>query len=305
MLRRRAREVDLDLVAGDRDRGANLQRSLEWLEDVDRLVAAVRQLGQRRPHDALRVAEELVHRGRDRLLAAPLDQLLETPLCEPVRRDLRAQVAPALVRVAHVREQEREHLLAEPDGRHDHPLLVELARLGRQAGGLHPADVRVVRARDGEAARHARDDRDVRQVRAARVRVVEDVELPRLRILGANGRDRLGHGPEVHRDVLGLGDHASLRVEERGRAVAPLLDVGREGRPDEHGAHLLRRGPQTGSDHLQLNFHAFVTPSSVGACYLVLVRWSRPEPPPTRGRSSRWHRPVRAGPARTGPSRAG
>ena len=261
VLRRRAGEVDLDLVARDRDRGPDLERALERLEDVGGLVAPVRELGERRADDAVRVAVELVHRGRDGLLAAPLDELLEPPLGEQVRGDLGPQVAAPLVRVAHVREQQRQHLVVEPDRRDDHALLVELARLGGQARRLHAADVRVVRARDGEAARDARDDRDVRKVRAPRVRVVEDVELAGLRVAGLHGRDRLGHGSEVDGDVLGLDDHAAALVEERGRAVAPLLDVGREGRADEDGAHLLRRRPQRGTDHLELNFHASVTPS--------------------------------------------
>jgi hypothetical protein len=37
-----------------------------------------------------------------------------------------------------------------------------------------------------------------------------------------DGSDRLGHRTEVHRDVLGLRDHATVLVEERRRAVASL-----------------------------------------------------------------------------------
>ena len=39
--------------------------------------------------------------------------------------------------------------------------------------------------------------------------------------------------------MLGLGDHAALRIEERRRAVAPLLDVRRVGSSDQDGPHLL------------------------------------------------------------------
>jgi hypothetical protein len=52
--------------------------------------------------------------------------------------------------------------------------------------------------------------------------------------------DGVGHRAEMHRDVLRLGDHPPAFVEERGRAVATLLDVRRECGTDEHGAHLLR-----------------------------------------------------------------
>ena len=51
--------------------------------------------------------------------------------------------------------------------------------------------------------------------------------------------DRLGHRAEVDGDVLGLGDHRALGVEQRGRAVAALLDVGGVGAADQHRARLL------------------------------------------------------------------
>src|SRR5215210_5212354 len=57
--------------------------------------------------------------------------------------------------------------------------------------------------------------------------------------LMANTSPGLGHRPEVDGDVFGLGDHASLRVEERRRAVAALLDVRGVGTPDKDGPHLL------------------------------------------------------------------
>ena len=53
-----------------------------------------------------------------------------------------------------------------------------------------------------------------------------------------------GHGggqrAQVHGDVLGLDDQPPVGVEQRGRAVAPLLDVGRQRAVDERRAHLLR-----------------------------------------------------------------
>ena len=177
MLGRRAREVDFDLVAGDGDGGADDELALERLEHVGRLVAAVRELGDRRAHAPLRVGEELVHRREDQLAAAPLAELGEPPLREPVRRELRAEVAAALVGVAHVGEQDRRDLVGEAHGRDDEPLLVDLGRVGRQARRLGAADVGVVGAADGEAALRARDERDVGEVRAAGEGVVEDEDL--------------------------------------------------------------------------------------------------------------------------------
>ena len=107
----------------------------------------------------------------------------------------------------------------------------------------------------GVAARDPRDEGDVREVRAARVRVVDHVELTGLRVARQDGGDRLGHRAEVHGDVLGLDDHPALLVEERGRAVPPLLDVGREGGADERRAHLLGDGPELRAENLELNIH--------------------------------------------------
>ena len=89
---------------------------------------------------------ELVHRGRDRVAPAALAELGDPPLGEPVRGELGAQVAAALVRVAHVGEDDRHDLVGEANGRKDEPLLVEVGRVGRQARGLRAADVGVVRA---------------------------------------------------------------------------------------------------------------------------------------------------------------
>ncbi len=74
-----------------------------------------------------------------------------------------------------------------------------------------------------------------------------------------DGGDGVRHGAEVDGDVLGLGDQAAARVEERGRAVAALLDVGGEGRADEGGAHLLGDGAERAAKYLELDVHAFVT----------------------------------------------
>ena len=83
-----------------------------------------------------------------------------------------------------------------------------------------------------------------------------------------DGGDRVGHRAEVDGDVLGLRDHAAALVEDRGRAVAALLDVRGERRADQHRAHLLGDRAQRLAEHLELDrhgsardFHAFVTTS--------------------------------------------
>src|SRR5215208_1981705 len=83
------------------------------------------------------------------------------------------------------------------------------------------------------------DERYVRQVGPAGVGVVYGEDVARLGLAVHYGRDGLWHRAEVDRDVLGLGDHAALRVEERRRAVASLLDIRGVGAPDQDGTHLL------------------------------------------------------------------
>jgi hypothetical protein len=113
-----------------------------------------------------------------------------------------------------------------------------------------------MRARDGEAELGPSDDRDVGQMRAASERIVEDVHVPACRFVLHHRRHRIRHRAEVDGNVLGLHDHPSLLVEERRRAVSPLLDVRRERGADEHGAHLLGDRAQARADDLQLDVHS-------------------------------------------------
>ena len=69
MLGRRAREVDLDLVAGDRHSSVQLELALGRLEDVARLEPPVRQGRDPGPDASLRIGVELVHRGGGALAA--------------------------------------------------------------------------------------------------------------------------------------------------------------------------------------------------------------------------------------------
>ena len=71
-----------------------------------RLVTAVGEAAMRRAHHALGVAVQLVHRGVHRVFAAPLDELLEPALGETMGGELRAEVAAALLGIAHVREED-------------------------------------------------------------------------------------------------------------------------------------------------------------------------------------------------------
>src|SRR5688572_16283243 len=76
-------------------------------------------------------------------------------------------------------------------------------------------------------------------MRAARERIVHRDD-----ITGANfnyverGGNGHRHRPEMHRHVIALRDHASLRVEHRARVVTPLFDVWRKGGAAQRDAHL-------------------------------------------------------------------
>ena len=94
-----------------------------------------------------------------------------------MRRELGAEVAAPLLRLPRPLDEALEHLVGEELRRQDHALLLERARERRQARRLDPADVGVVRSRDGVAEHGARDERHVGEMRAAGVRVVEDRDL--------------------------------------------------------------------------------------------------------------------------------
>ena len=259
VLRRRAGEVDLDLVACDRHRGMDLELALARLEDVGGLVAPVGERRDRRADASLRVGVELVHSGRHARVATPVAELGDPALGEAVRGELGTEVAEALVRVSHARDEGGEDLGVEAGGRNDDALLVERRRVGGKASRLLAPDVGVVGARHREPELGARDERDVGEVRAARVRVVQNVDVVARGVPRRHRCDRVGHRAEVDGDVLGLRDHPPVGREERRRAVAPLLDVRREGGADEHGAHLLCNRPQRAADDLELDFHDRVT----------------------------------------------
>ena len=100
-------------------------------------------------------------------------------------------------------------------------------------------------------------------------------------------------------------DHAATVVEQRGRAVATLLDVRRERGADEHRAHLLRDRAQRAADHLQLDGDhrtrsrtsvpcASVSPAQPSGTQQVAPSSTTSSGPDTRRRSAA--RSSRAGP---------
>ena len=102
---------------------------------------------------------------------------------------------------------------------------------------------------------NGRGEDDIGKVGAAAgVGVVADEGIPVLdfgaRVALQNGLDDTDQRAQMNGDMLGLIDGSSLRVEERGGAIAPFLDVGRIGGPDQGLSHLLGDGGNGVSDHL-------------------------------------------------------
>ncbi len=167
MLRRRACEVDPDLVAVDRHRRLDLELARRPLEHVGCLVAPLRECAYPGADDPFGVRVQLVHRLRDVVAPAARAELRDTGAAEPLGGELRPEVAEALLRVPHARDERVECLAVEPGRRDHHALVREHTRPGRHAPGLHGADVGVVRSADGEAELGARDERDVGEMRTA------------------------------------------------------------------------------------------------------------------------------------------
>ena len=198
---------------------------------------------------------------RDRCPPTPTraGELRQPQRARAVGGELGAQVGPALVRLAHARDELLDRPLVQRAWCDHHALLLQAAAVGRHRAGHAPADVGVVGAAGGEAdqalagGEDRRYDGDVGQVGAAGERVVEDPRDPWGVILAEHRGHGGRHRAEVHRDVLGLHDHLAGRVEQRGGGVPALLDVRGVGRADQHDAHLFAGCAQRAGDDLELD----------------------------------------------------
>src|SRR5829696_1329213 len=259
------------------DRDVFVYRSIA-LHKILRRVLAVGQVADDLAGTALGVGDDLAEGREHRILAAAFHKLPDALFGDLVRRYLRPEVAAPYGRRADVGEQEVEHVddvLAAPhqtDRRDDYAFLEDLPRVARRGTGTHPAHVRVMGPGYGVTddltiRSDGGDDRYVRQVRPAGVRVVDGKYVARLWVAAHYGRDRLRHRAEVYGDMLCLGDHPSLCVEERRRAVAPLLYVRRVGAPNEDRTHLLGDADQsTGQDRKGYGVEPSHRPTPARAC---------------------------------------
>ena len=92
---------------------------------------------------------------------------------------------------------------------------------------------------------------------ACQIGIVADEGIARLHVIKRVARqdrlDRTDHRTEMDRDMIGLGDQPAGRIEQGGRAVAALLDVGGEGGADQDRAHVLGDGQEAVAEHLHLD----------------------------------------------------
>ncbi len=196
-------------------------------------------------HAALGVVEHSRVSFAQPLHADPPRELEQPRGAGVVGRELRAQVGAPLLRLAHRGDQALDRGLVQRLRRDHDALLGEAAAARGHRAGSGAADVGVVGTGDCEAeqrligSEHRGDERDVGQVGSAREWVVENPRAARPMLLVQHGRQSGGHRAKMDRDVLGLHRHLPGGVEERRRAVPPLLDVGGMGGADQDRSHLL------------------------------------------------------------------
>ena len=264
-----AREVELDAVAPYADRDLEAHRRLPDAVVVEEqlvLVASIRHPRDRGAGPCLGVVEEGRGGGVDRTGAEALEGFLHPPHPHRVGGELGLDVAGSLVRGPGIEKNEREHVLrehpppCEPDRRDPQPFL-EDARAVRALAARNPsADVGVV----GEAGHESHQPvlvedrargRQVRQVRApADVRVVGEEHVPRPQLVRRVPAGEVVHHPQHRPEMNGRRrperKRGAVRVEDGGRAVPSLLDVGRIGGLHQGGEHLFGRRVEPMRDDL-------------------------------------------------------
>ena len=247
-------------IALDRDLDGERQqpRHLLVVEHVLEAPGAVGHGGDGCAHLALGVVHQRLARLQHRLGAVLRRQRLETFYADAVGRHLGAQVGQPLARHLAVQQDQVLHVALqlagaiEPHRRDAQALLVDVGVAAIDEVGM----VRQV-DRPGDQAAVDEDrlgQHDVGQMRAAAlVGVVADEGVARPDVLGRvaphDVLDEVEEAAEMDRDVLGLAERLAGGVEQRRRAVAPLLDVGRMRGADQRLAGLLDDRGHGGADH--------------------------------------------------------
>ena len=213
---------------------------------------------QTRPGQTLPIVVKVIQGAAIARWAQPIHQQAEPPDARPVGADLGQEVPPGLIGVpggSHDRLQHLgDHLATahEMRGRDYQALLIKGAGDRHGPRGRRP-DVRVVGTvgQEGDGSLAALDGRGinreergdqghVRQVGPAQVGVVQHHHVAGGPIHRRDdGAHRMGHAPQVHGDVGGLGAEPPRAVEDGAGKVQPIPDVGGEGGVTQPHPHLL------------------------------------------------------------------
>jgi hypothetical protein len=158
-----------------------------------------------------------------------------------------------------VRHQERNQLLNprtvadDPQRRDADPLLEDVVMAALDEVGVM-AEVRH-EAHPARSEKDRCDQKDVWQVRAAAlVGIVADEHVARTNVVSValrHGADHPLQRAQMQRDVLSLIEQPAGGVEDRRGAVFPLLDIGRDGRPNQHHRHFVRHRAELVADDLR------------------------------------------------------
>ena len=194
------------------------------------------------------------------------DDLTEPSLAHVVRSHLGLEVPVGFVSGPDVVSDQGHDLVvhlspsSQLDRGNPKAFLEDLCRNGRHASGRHASHVHVVRevGQEGYAlalGEHGRQHADVRQMGTADVGVVRDDRIPGFELFDREMLQGLlddrHHQSEVEGDVLGLRHEVSAGRVDCGGAVPPVLDVRRQGGPDQCRPHLLGNGLEAVSHYLQ------------------------------------------------------
>ncbi len=256
---RRTVEMEPHLLAShfDLDRELDLAVDLHIVEAVGESIDAVGNVRDAGAHPSLRIVLQRLAGSEHRRNPVFRAQLLHAPDTQAIGGHLRSQIGKPLTRNLAIEQDQLLHLglqlatAVQANRRDAEPLLVDM----RMAA---VGEVRMVRGvdRPGDDVPGDEDrlgQHDVGQMRgAALIGIVADEDVAGA--YAADGmslhyvRQEFEETTEVHRDVLGLAERLAMHVEERRRAIATFLDVGRIAGAHQCFAHLLGDRGESAAD---------------------------------------------------------
>ena len=197
------------------------------LHEVLELVGAVRQDLESGSHSTLAIVEQGLSNGVVLVETLRLHQFDQTSHRNRIGAHLSIEIPSPLPRCPGRRDERADEFLhpgsiSNCDGRwNTMAFLINRHRMGRHRAWGLPSHVRMVRpiGHPGDVtsgSKHGSNDGEIVEVGASVERIVHGVLDPGLWIEAFDtGCNRLRHRAEMHRDVLGLGQHLSAGREDR------------------------------------------------------------------------------------------